>query len=162
MLAGEPARRRMSLALRLFLAAVASSTAILLVAGIALTAIFRSGSERAFDERLGVYVRALVADVASPGEDSRTGPFQLGDPQFELSFSGWYWQITRLDVPNGEVRASRSLFATRLPRLPDDVPVDASGVRAGYIEGPDGRRLREVERAISMLSSAASGARSSE
>ena len=145
-----PARRRMSIARRLFLAAVASSTAILLVAGISLSAIFRSGSERAFDERLGVYVRALVADVASPAEDTRTAPFQLGDPQFELSFSGWYWQITRLDVQNGEVRASRSLFATRLPKLPDSVRADASGVRAGYVEGPDGRRLRQVERAIDL------------
>lgn len=150
MAAPAPARRRMSIARRLFLAAVASSTAILLVAGIALSAIYRSGSERAFDERLGVYVRALVADVASPAEDARTAPFQLGDPQFELSFSGWYWQITRLDVPNGEIRASRSLFATRLPKLPDSAPAEASGVRAGYVEGPDGRTLRQVERAIDL------------
>ena len=76
-------------------------------------------AEANFDERLGVYLHELVADIATPGEDSRTAPGQLGEPQFELPLSGWYWQITRLDVPKPEIRSSRSLFAAKLPRLSD-------------------------------------------
>jgi signal transduction histidine kinase len=141
--------RNQSIARRLFYAATLSSIAILLIAGIALSAIYRRSTEQAFDERLGVYLRALVADVASPGDDSRTAPGQLGDPQFELSLSGWYWQITRLDVPKAEIRASRSLFAARLPRLADaGVPAGVGGARAGYVTGPDGRQLRQIERVI--------------
>ena len=36
------------------------------VTGIVLSSIYRSAVERAFDRRLGVYLRTLVADVAAP------------------------------------------------------------------------------------------------
>ena len=51
-------------------------------------------------------LRALVADIASPSEENRPQPFELGEPQFEIPLSGWYWQITRLDgnEPNIRVR----------------------------------------------------------
>lgn len=105
-----PARPRpRSIATRLFVSAALLSVAILLAAGLVLTTIYRRAAEANFDERLGVYLRALVADIATPGEDSRTAPGQLGEPQFELALSGWYWQITRLDVPKPEIRSSRSV-----------------------------------------------------
>ena len=46
-------------------------------------------------------------------------------PQFELPFSGWYWQITRLDVDHPEIRTSRSLFGAQLPRLEGAAKDDA-------------------------------------
>ena len=39
---------------------------ILIVTGIVLSSLYRQAVERAFDRRLGVYLRTLVADVASP------------------------------------------------------------------------------------------------
>jgi signal transduction histidine kinase len=138
-----------SLATRLFLSAALWSVATLLVAGLVLSAMYRRAAEQSFDERLGVYLRAIVADVATPGEDTRTEPGQLGDPQFELSLSGWYWQITPLDQPVGKIKGSRSLFASRLPGLEDmGVPAQIGGYRRAYAEGPDGRMLRIVERVI--------------
>ncbi len=138
-----------SLAQRLFVSAALWSLGILLVAGLVLSALYRRTAEQSFDERLGVYLRAIVADVASPGEDTRTEPGQLGDPQFELSLSGWYWQITPLDQGRQAIKASRSLFASRLPRLEDQgVPAQLGGYRRGYGAGPDGRTLRVVERVI--------------
>jgi len=138
-----------SLATRLFLSAALWSVATLLVAGLVLSAIYRRAAEHSFDERLGVYLRAIVADVATPGEDTRTEPGQLGDPQFELSLSGWYWQITPLDQPVAKIKGSRSLFASRLPGLEDmGVPAQIGGYRRAYAEGPDGRMLRIVERVI--------------
>ncbi|MCC2104027.1 MAG: sensor histidine kinase, partial [Hyphomicrobiales bacterium] len=85
------------------------------VAGVLLSAYYRRTSEAGFDQRLNVYLRALVADVASSGDDQRSDPGELGDPQFDLVQSGWYWQITRLDSEKPQIRASRSLFAARLP-----------------------------------------------
>lgn len=138
-----------SIATRLFLLAAFWSLVVLVLAGLGLTAIYRRNAEQAFDSRLGVYLRAIVADVATPGEDTRTEPGQLGDPQFELSLSGWYWQITRIDAGQSTVKASRSLFASRLPRLEDmGVAAREGGYRSGYAAGPDGRRLRIVERVI--------------
>jgi hypothetical protein len=96
--------RSRSIAKRLFFSAALLSFVILLVAGLVLSTIYRRTAEANFDERLG---HALVADIATPGEDSRAAPGQLGEPQFELALSGWYWQITRLDVPKTEIRSSR-------------------------------------------------------
>ncbi len=145
-----PARPRpRSIATRLFVSAALLSVAILLAAGLVLTTIYRRAAEANFDERLGVYLHALVADIATSGEDSRTAPGQLGEPQFELALSGWYWQITRLDVPKPEIRSSRSLFAAKLPRLSDSgVAAGPGGARRGYAKGPDDRVLRMRERLI--------------
>ena len=63
--------RANSLALRLFLSATAWTVVILLVTGIVLSSLYRDGVERAFDRRLGVYLRTLVADVAAPDEVDR-------------------------------------------------------------------------------------------
>ena len=62
--------RANSLALRLFLSATAWAVLILLITGFVLSSLYRQSTERAFDRRLGVYLRTLVADVASPDEGS--------------------------------------------------------------------------------------------
>lgn len=142
-----PRAGELSIAGRLFISAAFWSVLILLVAGVALSAIYRRITEQAFDDRLGVYLKALVADVATPGEDQRLGPGQLGEPQFELTRSGWYWQVTRLDTDKLEMKASRSLFAARLPRLAGNDAASAVA-RKGYAAGPDDRRLRMIERVI--------------
>jgi signal transduction histidine kinase len=140
--------RANSLALRLFLSATATTVIILLVTSFILSSLYRSAIERAFDRRLGVYLRVLVADLAAP-EDTAPDKLgsSLGDPLFELPLSGWYWQVTRLDKP--DVRSSRSLWDGGLPHLEDrGVPADAIGARQGYIDGPEDQHLRVVERVI--------------
>lgn len=138
-----------SIATRLFLTAAALSAVVLLVASVFFTAYYRQEAEEIFERRLEVYLRAIVADVSESGQEGRTGPGQLGDPQFELPGSGWYWQITRMDDAAHEIKASRSLFAEKLPKLGDlGVPAGVGGARRGDAKGPDGRRLRIVERVI--------------
>jgi signal transduction histidine kinase len=145
-----PARRRPhSIVKRLFFSAALLSFAILLAAGLVLSTIYQRTAVANFDERLGVYLYELVADIATPGEDSRVAPDQLGEPQFEIPLSGWYWQLTRLDVPKPVIRSSRSLFAAKLPRLSDSgVAAGAGGARRGDVKGPDDRVLRMAERII--------------
>lgn len=138
-----------SIAKRLFLSAAILSFAILFVAGLVLSTIYQRAAEANFDERLGVYLRALVADIATPADNERGEADELSDPQFELTLSGWYWQITRMDSDKPRIRSSRSLFAARLPRLSDHgAPAGMGGARAGYAKGPDERRLRILERTI--------------
>ena len=146
---GKEGGQARSIAQRLFVSAIFWSVALLLVAGVIISGIYRRATEQAFDQRLGVYLSAIVADVATPGDDQRLEPGQLGEPQFELTLSGWYWEITRLDVDKPEFRASRSLFAAQLPRLADlGVEAGLGGARSGYATGPEGRRIRIVERVI--------------
>ena len=98
--------RANSLALRLFLWAAGWTVVILLVTGIVLSSLYRQAVERSFDRRLSVYLRTLVADVASPDEPGEKFPQSVGEPLFELPLSGWYWQVSRLDAPKPETRAA--------------------------------------------------------
>jgi signal transduction histidine kinase len=137
-----------SIASRLFLSAAIWSSTILIIAGLGLSALFARFSESNFDDQLGVYLKALVANVAVVGDEQRAaGPPEIA-PQFELAFSGWYWQITRLDVARPEIRTSRSLFATQLPRLDQDGARPDRGAWRGYVEGPGDKPLRMIEREI--------------
>ena len=143
--------RANSLALRLFLSATAWTVIILLVTGVVLSSLYRQAVERAFDRRLGVYLRTLVADIASPEEAGEKFPQSLGEPLIELPLSGWYWQVTRVDPGKTEVRSSRSLWDGGLPHLRDQgIPGSADGSRAGYVGGPEDQRLRLVERNVDL------------
>src|SRR5438105_9113849 len=119
--------RTNSLAVRLFLWATAWTVVILIITGVALSTLYRHAVERAFDRRLDVYLRTLVADVASPDEPNEKFPQSLGEQLFELPLSGWYWQVSRLDSQKPEVRSSRSLWDGSLPRLQEmGVPANTS------------------------------------
>jgi signal transduction histidine kinase len=140
-----------SLALRLFFSATTWTVIILVVTGIVLSSIYRSAVERAFDRRLGVYLRTLVADVAAPEENVDKFPQSIGEPLFDLPLSGWYWQVTRLDAPTPDVRSSRSLWDATLPHLADlSVSWVPGSARQGYVDGPEGQELRLVERTIDL------------
>ena len=68
-----------------------------------------------------------------------------------MPLSGWYWQITRTDTDKPEVRASRSLWDKKLPKLEDHgADLTAAGIRLGYVDGPEGQNLRMVERPVDL------------
>ena len=135
-----------SIASRLFLSAAFWSTLILALAGLGLSALNARWTEANFDDQLGVYLKALIANALPSDEGKGAAPAEVA-PQFELAFSGWYWQITRLDASPPEIRASKSLFATQLPHLVAVNP-DHGDILSGYVIGPGGRELRMVEREI--------------
>jgi signal transduction histidine kinase len=143
--------RANSLAFRLFLWATGWTVVILIITGVALSSLYRHAVERAFDRRLDVYLRTLVADVASPEEGTEKFPQSIGEPLFELPLSGWYWQVTRLDSAEKDVHSSRSLWDSNLPRLPANAgETTPGGVRQGYAQGPEEQRLRIIERNIDL------------
>ena len=98
-------RRASSLATRLFVSATAWVVVILLITGIVLSSVYRSASERAFDRRLNLYLRTLVAEVATPDEPPDKQMQSLGEPLFELPLSGWYWQVTRTDGDKPDIKS---------------------------------------------------------
>jgi signal transduction histidine kinase len=142
--------RAHSLALRLFLSATIWTVVILIVTGIALSSIYRQSVERGFDRRLAVYLKTLVADVASPDEAGEKFG-DLGEPLFDLPLSGWYWQVSKLNTPRPDVRASRSLWDGSLPHLEDlQIESTADASRRAYAIGPEDQRLRVVERTVDL------------
>lgn len=140
---------RYSLGARLFISAAICCALVLALAGVGLTTFYRRSAERGFDERLSVYIKELVADLAAPPETERQSIGDLGEPRFDLPLSGWYWQIIRLDGERPVMRASRSLVGSQLPKLLDQqIQPNARGLRESYISGPDDRALRILEREI--------------
>jgi hypothetical protein len=103
--------RRNSLSFRLIAAASLWSAVALLVAGLILTSLYRSTVERGFDERLSVYLRTLVGSLAQQSPPASADPGNLGEPRFELTYSGWYWQVREVPRPRRILAASAVRFA---------------------------------------------------
>jgi signal transduction histidine kinase len=141
---------RYSLGARLFISAAVCCALVLILAGFGLTTFYRRSAERGFDERLSVYIKELVADLAAPPETERQAIGDLGEPRFDLPLSGWYWQIVRLDGERPVIRTSRSIVGGQLPKLLDQQQLapNVRGLRESYISGPDDRSLRVLEREI--------------
>src|SRR6202790_2961873 len=143
--------RANSLALRLFLWATGWTVVILIITGIALSTLYRHAVERSFDRRLDVYLRTLVADVASPEEGSDKYPQSIGEPLFDLPLSGWYWQVTKLNAAKPDVRSSRSLWDGGLPHLEEQgIEATSDGTRRSYVPGPEDQHLRLIERTVDL------------
>jgi signal transduction histidine kinase len=144
-------KRASSLANRLFLSATAWLVVILAITGVVLSSVYKNATERAFDRRLNLYLRTLIAEVATPDEPPERQFQSLGEPLFELPLSGWYWQITRTDTEKPEVRSSRSLWDKKLPKLEEHgAELTAAGIRLAYVDGPEGQNLRMVERPVDL------------
>ncbi len=143
--------RANSLALRLFLSATVWTVLILVATGFVLSSLSRQAVERAFDRRLNVYLKTLIADVASPEISNEKAGQSIGEPMFDLPLSGWYWQVTGLDAKKPEIYASRSLWDGVLPRLQDQgVVPGADSTRKSYIAGQEDQKLRLIEREIDL------------
>ncbi|MGU3492760.1 sensor histidine kinase [Xanthobacteraceae bacterium A53D] len=143
-----------SLAFRLFLSAVVVTALVLLVVGVTLSSLYRSSTERAFDRRLDVYLKTIVGGIAgspAPAPAGLPDPQGLTDPLFIFPFSGWYWQMVRLDGSDPAMRRSRSLPEGTLPMLATlGIEERPGGVREGYAPGPEKQNLRLVERMLDL------------
>ncbi|QIB35110.1 sensor histidine kinase [Ancylobacter pratisalsi] len=140
-----------SLALRLFISATVVGALVMLITGLALSSIYRDAVERSFDQRLDVYLKTIVADVANAPAGTMPEPTTLGDPLFNFPISGWYWQIARVDGPARQVKTSRSLPEGTLPLLFEQrTKPDLTGMRYGYVKGPEQQNLRIVERMVDL------------
>jgi signal transduction histidine kinase len=135
-----------SLAFRLIAGASLWSAVALVVAGVILTSLYRDTVERAFDERLSVYLKTLVGNLATQPPGQLGDPGNLGEQRFELIYSGWYWQIRQA---NGAVLlASRSLSTDTLDLANATSRSTVDGVEQATMEGPDKQQLRVLQRTI--------------
>ncbi len=133
-----------SLAVRLGVLAAGGSLVALVMAGAIMAALQRAGAERAFDERLSVFVTQLFADYANNDLFDATAHF--ANPAFGLPGSGWYWVVG--DPRTGDPAfASASLFDPLPP--PRTPPAATGGPPQGPVSRPleiGGQRLRLIDR----------------
>lgn len=135
-----------SLAFRLFTTAAAWTLLVLPLAGIIIYGLYRDDVQASFDGQLQKLVNAITVDSMGAGDAPPTKPANLYEPLFEVTHSGWYWQITPLDEPDARRLVSASLATAKLPSpAAKRVAPDASGARWLNVKGPTGEPLRLVE-----------------
>ncbi len=136
-----------SLSVRLIAAAAIWSVIALAAAGLILTSLYRQTVERAFDERLAVYLQTLIGNLASQGAGVPSDPGNLGEQRFELVYSGWYWQVR--EPQNGAVLlTSTSLVADTLDVTRAAERQTVNGITTGALVGPEEQSLRFTSRTI--------------
>lgn len=137
--------RRRSLVRRLILIAGIWTLLVVLVAGVFLTAQFRSAAIRRFDQSLAVLTDDLYA--GSTVEDGQLRAPVLTDIRATRAYSGRYWVILdkRMDGAMKPVERSRSLFDSDLMLSSEQIDkLDAQPGQTQYfnMHGPQDKPLR--------------------
>jgi len=115
-----------------------------------LSGIFRGAVQESLDDRLFFDLDGLIAAAEVDAPEHVTLQGRFADPRFERVFSGWYWQIEP-DMPQlteSQPQTSRSLWDQTL--MPANLAAGANNSLWGYAKGPDGQRMRVVERLIAL------------
>lgn len=135
-----------SLAFRLFATSAAWVLLVLPIAGVIIYELYRDDLQTSFDARLEKLVTSIAVDSMSSGGALPIAPKNRYEPLFEDARSGWYWQITPLDVKTAPTLRSASLGDTgiNLP-IEQQVKPDADGARWMNAGGPAGEGIRIVE-----------------
>ena len=86
------------------------------IAGFIIYRLYRDDVQASFDGQLLKLVNAITVDsMGSSGDAQPLPPSNLYEPLFEVTHSGWYWQITPLTPANGRKLVSPSLATGSLP-----------------------------------------------
>jgi signal transduction histidine kinase len=138
-----------SLAFRLFATAAAWAIVALPIAGLIIYSLFRQQVSEDFDARLFTLLTAMYPDSMLGAEKGGTEPGppgQIGEGLFEITHSGWYWQIKPADGKPGRVRVSPSL-ATGTIATPFErgTKLGEQGAYWGTAVGPVGDAVRVAE-----------------
>lgn len=131
--------------------------ASIVLAGAGLDYLFRAHVTRQFSAELTRQLDQLLALVAVDAEGQPEVRVLPSDPRFDKPYSGYYWQIERVDgttdvrSKDRETLRSRSLWDFRLK-------VAAESSRAGevqthHVQGPNGEEVTLLERQVALADS---------
>lgn len=135
-----------SLALRLFATAAAWTLVALPLAGYIIYSLYREDVQLSFDAQLKKLLTQITIDSMSTTGDVPVIPPNLYEPLFEVTQSGWYWQIRPIDGAPGRTLVSPSLATAILPSPYDrKFPTDDTGTRWMNVPGPTGTPIRILE-----------------
>jgi signal transduction histidine kinase len=135
-----------SLAFRLFATAATWTLLVLPIAGAIIYSLYRQEVETSFDRRIRVLLTVILSDSIDHGENEPGAPKDVGEPLFEITHSGWYWQIKPLDHKPGKPIVSRSLADGSIP-VPSEFKIepDEREVRWANLDGPLEQKVRVAE-----------------
>ena len=135
-----------SLALRLFATSAVWTLLVLPLAGYIIYSLYREDVQLSFDAQLKKLLTQITIDSMSTTGDEPIIPPNLYEPLFEVTQSGWYWQIRPIDGKPGRTLVSPSLATGVLPSPYDrKFPTDDTGTRWMNVPGPTGTTIRILE-----------------
>ncbi len=136
-----------SLAFRLFATAALWTMLALPVAGLIILSLYRQEVETSFDYRLKTLLLVVFTDSTEHATGEPGSPREVGEPLFEVTLSGWYWQIK----PTGGAKGRRTLVSKSLATgtlgspFEQKIAADSFGIRWSETTGPNGEPLRVAE-----------------
>lgn len=135
-----------SLAFRLFATSAVWTLIVLPIAGFIIYSLYRDDVQASFDAQLKKLATALAIDSMGGAVDKPLAPTNRYEPLFEVTQSGWYWQIRPLDDPKAPTLVSASLATSILPSpFERKFPTDDTGTRWMNVAGPNDEPTRIVE-----------------
>ncbi|MCM2477621.1 sensor histidine kinase [Rhizobium sp. CG5] len=135
-----------SVTVRVLLLATVWSAAALVTIAVVISALYRQGAERAFNDLLRAQLYNVINSVSIGDGDSLSGSPSLGDLRFSQPETGWYWLVEPLGNFAAAPMASTSLGTANLP-VPstEETPFDQSYERFYGMTDEFGNRLRVAE-----------------
>jgi Signal transduction histidine kinase len=134
-------RRRATIHTRMLAGACLMILLVLPASGLLLSYNFQQSIHTAFDERLESLLNVVLASLEyDPVKGTLIPPDVPGESRFSRIFSGWYWQVEGSE----QTLASRSLWDERLS------PADSDGLTRHDAIGPNGDRLRVIQRQVTL------------
>lgn len=138
--------KRNSLAFRLFATSAAWTLVVLPLAGYLIYNLYRNDVQTSFDMQLKKLLTVLTLDSMNTTGDEPVRPNNQYEPLFEVTHSGWYWQIQPIDGAPGRRLVSPSLASETLPSpYQKKFPTDDTGTRWSNVPGPGGQSIRTLE-----------------
>ena len=135
-----------SLAFRLFATSAIWTLLVLPLAGYLIFSLYRDDVQLSFDAQLKKLLTALAVDSMNTTGAEPVTPQNLYEPLFEVTHSGWYWQIRPIDGKAGRTQVSASLASEELQSPYDKkFPTDNTGTRWMNVPGPKGETIRILE-----------------
>lgn len=135
-----------SLAFRLFLMAVLWAVIVLPFTGYNIFDNYEKGVRLNYDSRLSTLLDVIQTDSMNTIGDEPVAPINTYEPLFEVTYSGWYWQIRPIDGKPGRTLVSPSLASSLLPSpYEKKFPTDDKGRRWSDVPGPNGVKIRSIE-----------------
>ena len=117
--------RPQSLTARVLLVSTVWAVAALVVIGVVISALYRQGSERGFQDLLRAQLYNVINSIVVNDKSVLAGSPQLGDLRFSQPQTGWYWIVEPIGEFNTPPLMSTSLGSGKLPIASlDEVPFD--------------------------------------
>ncbi|WFU48456.1 ATP-binding protein [Sinorhizobium terangae] len=135
-----------SLTARVLAVSTVWAVVALVVIGVVISALYRQGSERGFQDLLRAQLYNVINSISVNEKAVLTGSPQLGDLRFSQPQTGWYWIVEPIGEFDTPPLLSTSLGSAKLPIASvDEVPFDIRYERFYTTMDPFGNEVEVAE-----------------